>query len=60
MKATVELIYDDAKKNRKLEVPLKDSLKGQRLMNAIDKGVEKLAKDDKDWTRWNLLNIDES
>ena len=52
MKAIVELVYGGTeKKPRKLEVPVKDSLKGQRLMNAIDKAVAKLAAADKDWTR---------
>jgi hypothetical protein len=57
MKVKVELVYDDATKNRQLEVPIKGAPKGQALMNAIERGVEKLAKDDKDWTRWNLVNI---
>ena len=59
MKAKVELVYEDATKNRQLDVPIKGAPKGASLMNAIERGVEKLAKDDKDWTRWNLLNIEE-
>ena len=57
MQAKVELIYEDATKNRKLDVEVKNSLKGERLMNAIDKAVEKAAKDDKEWTRWNLVSL---
>jgi hypothetical protein len=59
MVAVVELVYEDTAKNRKLDVPVKRNLKGQRLMNAIESGVERLAKDDKDWTRWNLVSIKE-
>lgn len=55
----MELVYENATKNRQLEVPLKGAPKGLALMNAIERGVEKLAKDDKEWQRWNLVNIEE-
>jgi hypothetical protein len=59
MKAKVELVYEDTTKNRQLEVPIKGAPKGASLMNAIERGVEKLAKDDKDWQRWNLVTIED-
>ena len=55
-KAKVELCYD-GKPARVLFVDIKGSPKGQRLMNAIEAAVEKAAKDDKEWTRWNLLDV---
>jgi hypothetical protein len=58
MKVQVELVYDDRAKNRKLWVEVKGSPKGLRLMNAVEKAVEKAAADDKDWKRWNMINID--
>lgn len=58
MKINVELIYENGKEPRPLKVKLKDGLKGARLMNAIDKEVERMAKDDPDWQRWNLLSVD--
>ena len=57
--AKVELVYDDAKKNRMIDVVIKSGLKGTRFLNAVERGVEKVAKDDKDWTRWNLIGVDE-
>jgi hypothetical protein len=57
MKVKVELVYDGDTENKPLEVEVKDGLKGARLMNAIDKAVEKAAKDDKDWKRWNLVGL---
>lgn len=56
MKVKVELIYDE-KQNRPIVVEVKDGLKGNRLMNAIDKAVEKAAAEDKDWRRWNLVSL---
>jgi hypothetical protein len=55
-KAKVELCYD-GKPSRVLFVDLKGNPKGQKLMNAIEGAVEKAAKDDKEWTRWNLLDV---
>lgn len=57
MKAKVEICYDDKAKNRQVEVEIKGEPKGARLMNAIDKAVEKACAEDKDWTRWNLLGV---
>lgn len=58
MKATVKIIYapgDD--KNKELTVELKGAPKGTKLMDAIDKAVEKVMGEDKAWQRWNLLSI---
>ena len=57
MEVKIELVYKDTSKNREILVTVKDGLKGLRLMNAVEKAVEKAAKDDKDWTRWNMLDI---
>jgi hypothetical protein len=57
MKAEVEICYDDKTKDKKITVEVKNSLKGVRLLNAVERAVEKEMKDDKDWTRWNLLNV---
>jgi len=57
MKVIVELVYADTSKNRKLEVPIKGEPRGSRLMSAIERGVEKKAHDDKDWVRWNLIEV---
>lgn len=57
MNVIVELVYDDSKRNRNIVVTVSDRLTGNRLMNAIDKAVTKAAKDDKDWTRWNLKDM---
>jgi hypothetical protein len=59
MKAKVELMYEDATKNRQLDIPIKGAPKGLSLVNAIERGVEKFAKDDKDWKRWSLVSIDD-
>ena len=56
MNVKVELIYDDASKNRKVDIEAKG--KGQRLMDSIDEAVAKKFNDDKDWVRWNLISID--
>lgn len=58
MKAKVELVYKDTTKNRNLEVEIKGEPKGLRMMNMIEKAVEKAAKDDKDWQRWNLISVE--
>jgi hypothetical protein len=57
MKAKVEICYEDKAKNQTIEIPLKGSPKGLRLMNAVEKAVEKTMKDDANWTRWNLLDV---
>lgn len=58
MKVTVELVYGpkSARSPRKLELTIKDGLKGGHLMNAIDRAVTKKAGDDLHWERWNLLD----
>lgn len=58
MKVTVELIYDDKTKDRKLTLDVRSKAKGSRLMDAIDRAVEKAAADDREWTRWNLISIE--
>jgi hypothetical protein len=55
-KVKVSLVYDN-KPDRELIVELKGAPKGLRLMNAIESAVEKAAKDDKEWTRWNLIDV---
>ena len=57
MKATVELVYDDKKRNRELTVDVKGSPKNVTFMNSVDKAVEKAAGEDKDWTRWWLRSV---
>ncbi len=57
MKVTVELVYDDATRNRKVDVEVKDGLKGARLLDAIDVAVAKKEVADKDWQRWNLISV---
>ena len=56
MNVKVELCYDN-KPKRELTVTLKGEPKGVRLMNAIERAVEKAAKDDKEWKRWNLIEV---
>lgn len=58
MKAKVELVYDDVTKNKQVEVVIKGAPKGLRLMNAVEKAVEKAMKNDQEWRRWNLLDIE--
>jgi len=58
MNAKVEMVYGDPTKNKMIFVEVKAGLKGLRLMNAIEKAVEKKMADDKDWTRWNLLSVE--
>jgi hypothetical protein len=55
-KVKVELCYSD-KPSRELILTLKGTPKGARLMSAIESAVEKDAADDKDWTRWNLIDV---
>lgn len=55
-KAKVQLCYD-GKPSREIVVTFKGAPKGLRLMNAIERAVEKDLKDDKEWTRWNLLDV---
>lgn len=56
--ATVDIVYDDANRNKKLTVEVRASLVGDRMLNAINREVEKvMMNDDPDWTRWNLVSI---
>jgi len=57
MNAKVQIVYSDTSKNKEIFVEVKAGLKGLRLMNAIEKAVEKKMKDDPDWTRWNLVSV---
>jgi hypothetical protein len=57
MKATVELVYEDETKNRRVTVSCKG--KGGRLVDSIDKAVVKQESADKDWIRWNLISVDD-
>ena len=57
MKAIVEICYDDASKNKRIDVELKGEPRGLRLMNAVEKAVEKMMKDDAEWKRWNLIDV---
>lgn len=57
MKVIVDICYDAAERNHMIEVEVKQGLKGVRLMNAIEKAVEKKMKADLDWKRWNLLRV---
>lgn len=58
MKAIVTLIYEGDKSDRDVTVEVRNGLKGERMLNAIDKAVQKEYKED-DWTRWNLTDIQE-
>lgn len=57
MDVKLEILYEDKKKNRIITVQVKTGLKAARLMNAIDRAVDKAIGNDPDWTRWNLLDI---
>lgn len=52
MKVAVEIVYDDRKEDKEVEV--KDGLKGLRFLNAIDAAVNKMLANDASWKRWNL------
>lgn len=53
-KALVELVYKDGTK-KKAWVDFDMGIK--RILNSIDKGVEKAHGKDPDWERWNLIDI---
>ena len=55
MKVKVQLVYPDKKTDAEVEVA--DGKKGVALMNAIDKAVEKKYAEDKNWVRWNLVDV---
>lgn len=55
-KVKVELCYN-GKPSREMIVEIKGDPKGARFLNAIEKAVEKAAGDDKNWTRWNVLDV---
>ena len=57
MKVTVELIYADTKRNHKIDVEVKAAKVTPTFLDKVDRAVEKAASDDSDWTRWNLVEI---
>lgn len=64
MKVKVEIVYAAPSQNHEITVEVKGSPKGQRLMNAVEKAVEKhmaaLAKETPtadNWKRWNLIDV---
>lgn len=66
MRAEIEIVYAAPSQNHKITVEVKGSPKGQRMMNALEKAVEKhmadLAKETptaNNWKRWNLISVDE-
>lgn len=59
MKVTVELVDSGGTHEpQRLVVKLKGNPTGARLMNAIDKAVNKEAGQFDWWSRWNLIDID--
>jgi hypothetical protein len=63
MKFKVGICYAAPSQNHDIVIEVKGSPKGQRLMNAVEKAVEKhmekLSESNataKNWTRWNLLD----
>jgi hypothetical protein len=56
MKAKVELVFEDQTKNKKVEIEVSDKTKGTKVLDAIDKAVNKQFEKE-DWQRWNLLGI---
>jgi hypothetical protein len=64
MKVKVEIVYAAPSQNHDIVVELKGSPKGTRLLNAVEKAVEKhmaeLAKETptaNNWRRWNLREV---
>lgn len=64
MKAKVEILYAAPSQNHEIIVEVKGSPKGQRMMNAVEKAVEKamadLAKETptaNNWKSWSLLDV---
>ena len=55
---TVELVYAE-RVGREVKVKVGSRAQGNALMEAINKQVEKQEEADKDWERWNLLDIRE-
>lgn len=51
----VDIVYPD--RTERKEVTVRDGLSARALLNAVDREVEKKFKDDKDWTRWNLVDV---
>lgn len=65
MKAKVEIVYAAPSQNHEIVVEIKGSPTGVRLLNAVERAVEKhmakLAKDTAsyaDWQRWNLIGVE--
>lgn len=59
MKVIVEMIYKDPDRNHNVSVEVKNGLTATRLLNAIEKAVEKKMKRDLDWNRWNVVSVEE-
>lgn len=58
MKVILDLIYEN-KDPKRVEVEIKGEIITPAIMNKIDKAAEKAFADDKDWIRWNLIEIEE-
>lgn len=57
MKVKVTLLYNN-KPDNDVEVEVAERWRRKpSMLDQIDKAVEKQFKDDKDWTRWNLIDI---
>ena len=61
MKINVDLIYEieEGTKSKRVSVDVRDHLKGPKLFDAIDKAVNNDFKEDTQWTRWNLIDIED-
>lgn len=64
MKIKCEIVYEDKGRNTEITVEVKGSPTGLRLMNAVERAVEKHMKEvsketptANDWKQWNLLGI---
>jgi hypothetical protein len=55
MKITIELVKPTGNTKHVLELPR--PYKGPRVLEQIDKLVVKQFAADKDWTRWNLIDM---
>jgi len=55
MTVKVEIVYDENRKEERT-IEIKGSPVGTRLLNAIDKQINKELADDPHWRRWNLVS----
>ena len=55
MKVKIQLVTPTGTEPHTIEI--KKPYKGPRLLDQIDKEVNRLFHDRKDWTRWNLREI---